>query len=319
MSLSSARLRHRMNYLHYGDALSHLSDLARSARASRISKNDVMKIVSTGFSKNTYLAEVVRSYHGIRSRTFLASDFVSDCDSSREAQVVFRNLGCRGFSHELWVDAKYRSSRPGIDIQIVLLPAYQLFYPPKVHAHLRTLCRRYYSHFSRGGYPCIAFALGRRTLDGWYILSLQSDVAFRQPSALREHFRGWRKVLFHHVVELAREEGAAIHLPRGADVARACVPGDALVQERLRKRFELIYDRTARDFRMGLVRRPVPHNIQVGKNLQSTWERHFYRLSLDYVPNVVSEMVRRGPAKASLHVDAQLKPKETMAAACSSK
>ena len=103
------------------------------------------------------------------------------------------------------------------------------------------------------GYPRIL----RRAL---YVLTLQSDLAYGTPSAVREHFRGWRRVLLLLLAQ--RYEPEQILLTRSEDVFRGCHRGYH-APESIPKSWTNIYEQTAREAQMRLVELSSGIDIQL--------------------------------------------------------
>jgi hypothetical protein len=114
----------------------------------------------------------------------------------------------------------------------------------------------------------VAFALGHICHEPhglvWYVLALQSDIAFSACSRLRDYARGWRTALFGRVVDAAVEAGAtAVALPQSDDVARAAIWWIQRESAGAPQSWASIYERTARDFGLEPTRLHRPVNIQL--------------------------------------------------------
>jgi hypothetical protein len=202
-------------------------------------------------------------------------------DRGREGSGPFGPLQCRGFSYAFSASPVFRMPLPRrVNLRFALHLPSALSHPPAVVRALRVnRCRHVISARGR----CAAFALGtsRREPQGaaWYVYALQSDLALLGRPVLRDYLRGWRKVLLACVLNAAEAAGArAVHLAPAAaafDVARTN-PTYATMQ--LPDLWRQIYDRTAREFGMGLVDIEAPVNIQMMPHRRPHAWRTFYRL-----------------------------------------
>ena len=190
------RLLFRNNFLHYGDSLECLGSSDFSQINGQIKKNELIRFLLRQNRSSKYLTEIVSTYGGRRKKKIDVSDFRKDLENSLKVRRTFKELKCRGFSYHFfdkmaWFPFRLRKE---INLRLALMTGPCLFYPPRVKDRLTSAHR--YTHYWLDNYPCIAFALGSKIEKSWYILVIQSDLVFRKPAALREHFRGWRKVLF---------------------------------------------------------------------------------------------------------------------------
>jgi len=204
-------------------------------------------------------------------------------DRDQAGARSFAPLQCRGFSYAFSASPQFRIPFPRrVNLRFALHLPPTLTYPPAVARALRRdRCR----HVVSGGRRCAAFALGaaRREADGvtWYVFALQSDLALHGRPALRDHLRGWRKVLMACVLNAACEQG----------VRDVCLPTAQAVYEmaRLSRAYPLtavpdlwrqIYDRTAREFGMQLAAVESAVNIQSMPHRRASACATFYRLRL---------------------------------------
>ena len=189
----------------------------------------------------------------------------------------FAKLGCRGFSHRVEHDTRFNEPlRRPITLRIALMADDSLFYPPLVKRYLRRMENNHY--FSRG-FPCIAFALGEKKSDGWYVYVLQSDVVGARTASVRQHFRGWRKILFTYVLREAVENTSNLFLCSAPDVLRACRPEFPRPDQAL-ENWKVISDSTAQFFGMELVQVPTPVDIQIYPELPAVSVNRFYRFAV---------------------------------------
>ncbi len=206
---------------------------------------------------------------------------------AQELHKHFRAIGCRGFSCQVDSEMKHYNRQhcwsyrlgSSINLRTALLAAHGLFYPHRVNKYLRSVLLDP-THYTLDGMPAVAFSLGRKTEAGWFIFVMQSDVASSGPSYVRDYFRGWRKVLFANIARRAIGKTRSLYLCRSEDVARACYPGSRR-STRISDTWQSIYDGTAHEFGMSLVRLPLPVDIQLYRSKGPVLADLFYELSLD--------------------------------------
>lgn len=176
------------------------------------------------------------------------------------------SLGCHRFSFSVMREPQFRICFPRrIDLRWALLLPKSLGHPPNVERALRRYrCRHVVSERGR----CAAFALGSSRREGtglaWYVITIQSDLAGVNSAAIRDYIRGWRKLLFGIIVQDAIRAGAArIALPPAADIIQASIWPKRQVPLTAPTSWEVLYDKTALEFGLGLTPCDVPVNIQV--------------------------------------------------------
>src|SRR5262249_9381674 len=101
-----------------------------------------------------------------------------DVRAARTKKLEFERLGVRGFSYTLYegiAGFPYRL-RSAVNLRIALVADRTLFFPPAVGVWLR---RSRFNHVFVAGDPAIAFLLGVERNDGWYVCTIQSDIAHR--------------------------------------------------------------------------------------------------------------------------------------------
>jgi hypothetical protein len=269
------------NYLHYGDALECPELTLLDGRHGLISKTRLAEEIAAGGANGPCLAEVIRAYGPPRSRMVDLDSLRSDLAGSVALRAGFQTLGCRGFSYGfcrfrgLWGPASrvLFPLRRQITLRVALVPDRALFYPPRVRAYMRRYQR---GHCFRNGYPAIAFGLGLEIRDAWYIFALQSDLAFGTPSYIRDHFRGWRKVLFASVLHAGMDKVRAVYLCTAADALRACHQ-EYRAPRTVPRSWEAIYEQTAADFHMQPVQLERGVNIQVFSGQPAVRTCRFYQ------------------------------------------
>jgi hypothetical protein len=96
---------------------------------------------------------------------------------------------------------------------------------------------------------------------------------------VRDHFRGWRKILFANVVAQAHGKADTLYLCRAEDAERACIPART-DPGRLAQKWTRIYDLTAEQWRMRLVKVEQPVNVQIYNRMVPVLSQYFYELPL---------------------------------------
>jgi len=216
-----------------------------------------------------------------------ASELQYDVQNALEWRQRFHALGCRGFSYALEMKMwGYNSQRSrhhqlssAVNLRMALMAHPELFYPPRVQRYLRRFQWLANHYHDRNKVPAVAFCFGKRAEKAWYVLVMQSDPASRGPTPVREHFRGWRNVLFANVVAQAVGHVSTLYLARAEDVERACYSGTT-EPSRLPERWRTIYDGTALQWGMNAVRVNEPVDIQIYRDRNPVYARDFYELPL---------------------------------------
>lgn len=273
-----------MNFLHYGSALQH-AKVIQGAGTPLVDKRSLVRTLEMVHPKSD-LGVVVGGYGAKRQRKISVADLQTDLSNSQFLQTFFRKLTCRGFSHRVERGVRFNEPlRRAVNLRIALMSDDSFFYPPLVKKHLRRVEN---NHYFSGGFPSIAFALGERRQDGWYVYVLQSDLVRTKSPFVREHFRGWRKVLFAHILCEAVEETRNVFLCLADEVLKACRPEFPCPNE-VPKSWKVIYDNTAKFFGMELIHVCKAINIQIYPNLPAVRTNRFYRFA---VTDQSREMVR---------------------------
>jgi hypothetical protein len=263
-----------VNYLHFGNALD--GDIAPGVLPERgaYSKRDLMSRLA---SCEDSLLVLLRGYGGKHSKKIDVEEFRLDLSKSLAHRRFFRSLGCRGFSYKLDDEIDFPEPlKESATLRVALMPDELLFYPSRVKQYLRRVNN---NHYFCDGYPAIAFALGLRASDAWFVFVMQSDLALRKPAYIREHFRGWRKVLFANILRMAAGKAAMVYLCRSEDVLRACNK-DFPTPRGVPMAWTKIYDETASFFGMKLVQLAEPVDTQVFPRQPPITTDCFYALSI---------------------------------------
>lgn len=271
------------NYLHYGNALEHWQFCGFAGRHGLHSKRALIEELGRCGGDSGHLAQIIRGYGPLRARTVDVDQLRADFAATVSLRARFRALDCRGFSYR--IDREITLTGPHsrvalplrreINLRLALMSGGDLFYPARVRQYLR---RFTLSHYSRNGFPAIAFALAIQQPGALYVLTLQSDLASGTPARIREHFRGWRKVLFANVLGTAGDT-EALYLCTAQDALRTCHP-DCRAPSSVPPVWECVYDRTAAEFGMQLVHLNKALNIQLYRRQKAVYASSFYELRM---------------------------------------
>jgi hypothetical protein len=236
---------------------------------------------------NPHVDGIVSCFGSPRRKRIDVAALSREVGRSMRLRRFFQAIGCRGFSYRVSQDIEFSSPvRREITIRIALMPDEEFFYPSRVRLRLRRVSR---NHYFEAGFPSIAFALGAERGPDWFILVLQSDLASSGPAVFREHFRGWRRILFGTILRLSAGRAEAVRLCNSADVLRAC-------DRRFTRRssppdsWRGIYEGTARYFGMDPVDLAEEINIQVLEEGEPVSATSFFRLSTSSA--TVSRIIR---------------------------
>lgn len=265
-----------MNYLHHHDSLERLLELEfdtiKQLRNKKKLKKELVDVY--GFDRG-FVTELLRCYES-RYDTFLQS---LECDvrHTQRCKQMFHQLGCRGFSYKFnsQLKLKWPKVRDNIGFAMGLTSSQELYYPNRVRNDLE---RAKLGHWGNGRYPSIGFALGQVTDEGWFISVLQSDLMFSESSVIKDHFRGWRKLLMNKIIDEAEVEAERLFLCSAETVLKTC-KAKSRPQE-VPKSWRTIYDLTAADFGMSRVRLNKSVDVQCFSGEQPVYENEFYVMDL---------------------------------------
>ena len=196
----------------------------------------------------------------------LAFNVGGDLDCNRrhhdETNCMGAHYAERGWAFSRDVQFKTRfSSR--VNLRCALLVPRSEAVPKPILAALRQHRCKHVLNESR---RCVAFSLGvaRQEPTGlvWYVLALQSDLAFCKSARLRDYVRGWRKYLFAAILDAAKEAAvSAIAMPAADNVAKAATWWIARNVAEAPPSWRAIYDRTSAEF--GLAPRTIREPIDL--------------------------------------------------------
>lgn len=208
-----------INYLHHGESLAFLRVVEKYSYRHRINKSELLSLLRDSAASASFAREIIRRYGGSGRVTLDAPSLIADLDLSVSTRPMFRSLGCRGFSYEFVTDlAGFPVQlRSAINIRVGIFADTRFHYPPSVLQFLKNDRTSHYYHYHG---PVLGFLLGILSGSNLYIVTLQSDPTCNTPSAIREHFRGWRRVLLR--LALRRYQPERCYLVRSKDVLRAC-------------------------------------------------------------------------------------------------
>lgn len=238
----------RNNYLHYNNTLDVLGISDFKFLPARVLKSSFLHQLLENQVTSEFVFDVIRNYRSGRAKYLERDKFASDLERSRSFSQISRAIKIRGFSYLFF---KNMISFPfllreAINLRFAMMASPELYYPPKVRASLPKISK---NHYRVKRMNSIAFALGSQIDNSWYIFTLQSDMVFEKQAALREHFRGWRRLLFHHIIEEAKRNSKKVYLSSASEVYRGCHTGYPK-PERIPSIWHQIYDGTAEFFGM---------------------------------------------------------------------
>jgi len=258
--------------VHFGDALPKLTEATRDFSGAENSREFLTDL----YGNNSQCVDEILNYFRVRTSDIVdvsgLHEYMVQTNSTRSE---FHNYGCRGFSYKFYSDMEgfpYRLRRT-INLRMALIADCALFYPPRVRRYLR---RHTANHYFAYDAPAIAFALGQQTRKTLHVFVMQSDLCKNGPTPVREHFRGWRKILFANIVSEARKTGRDVFLCKSEDVLNACHPDHPVSS--MPKSWKKIYDGTASDFDMRLDKLPRRINIQLYDRKRPIYAREMYHL-----------------------------------------
>lgn len=263
-----------VNFLHYGNSLEYFlgSNLCEFPYIMA-SYPEINSYLSKKNRIKKYASENLKNYKSNKTKINI-KQINSDIKKSITLKQIFNQLGCRGFSYKIRTEFEFIDKlQDRINLRLMLVASEDLFYPPRVRKFLRRMNN---VHYKIDGFPAIGFALGLKEFKYWYIFTLQSDLLYRT-SYIRDHFRGWEKILFCILIGRARTEGATIFLPRSCDILLSCYPTE-FTPDSVPLSWKQIYDYTANYFGMKLRDLSEPVDSQVFDSGPPAFLKSFYCL-----------------------------------------
>lgn len=267
-----------VNYLNYGNTLIKLEALYYSFQGDfRVKKSLIEELQGMGILDQD-LADIIKSYGGRKAKKIDLKAFQHDIIKSANLKKKFSEYGCRGFSYTLHksIEISGGDLYKDVNLRLALMPNEKLYYPPRIRRYLR---RVFFNHYRCERFPSICFALGKVKEETCFVFVMQSDLVYRYPSFIRDHFRGWRTILLNSIIFNISSSCRTIYLPKAHDVTKCCLPGRKPTNTP--HIWLLIYDRTADDFGFSLEILQEPVNIQVYKDLAPVFVRECYKLDLN--------------------------------------
>jgi hypothetical protein len=265
-----------VNFIHFGYGAERLK-IILALLQPRNTKCELRDCIQRQGQVDREVDEIIQGYGSPYRPALNWELLLKDLQETNAYKEYFRNLGVRGFSFQACEDFDFSwPLRSSINFKLALMARRELFYPVRVHKYLPRFA---WSHSREDKYPAIAFALGKIINDEMFIFVLQSDLVFQGPAYIREHFRGWRKVLFREVIRYAEGRASRVYLNTSDNVFRTCHPGYHPPKV-VPPIWKAIYEGTAKYF--GMTRKKVDrrHNIQVLTDVQCRYANEFHYLEL---------------------------------------
>ncbi len=266
----------RLNYLHNDRNLDCLYKVSSDDLSSIKTKKELIsQLFLASECTEDYLRKVLSCYS--RELPELKENLKRDVLDSWGHRNDFRQLGYRGFSYlfDSEVRLLWPKVRPHINLAMGLMTRENLFYPEEVR---KGLLKYHTNHLRQKGNPSIGFVLGRITSQGWFIFIIQSDIMFNKSASIREHFRGWRKLLIMKVLEKAYGKTDTIYLCPAESVIETCKPKSK--PQEVPKSWLNLYNKTARDFGMKRVIITKEVDIQCFEREKSVFSKDFFELKI---------------------------------------
>lgn len=267
-------LPRRINYLHYGDALEKLQVIREYSSLRVIRKKDILTRINGSKQSYDFAGYIVERYGHRRRKTIDVVSAITDVEHSIKTRSLFRALKCRGFSYVF-------STRPtsfpvalrsDINVRVAIFADSRLHYPPAVSKYISyTRSSHFFDYYG----PAIAFLLGILRGTTLYIITLQSDPSCGTPSGIREHFRGWRRVLLNLAMTHFQPQKA--YLVHSEDVLRACHNGFD-VPTKVPASWRNIYEQTAKESGNKSTTLKRGLNIQIYSRQPKVITKQFYVL-----------------------------------------
>ena len=264
----------RINYLHYGDALEQLQVIREYSTLRQIPKKTVVARLNGSVRSKEYASYIIERYGSRKRKTIDVAHALADLETSIRTRRHFRALRSRGFSYDF-------STRPTgfpvrfrkhINVRAAIFADTRLHYPPAVLKFLSYTRRcHFYDYYG----PAIAFLLAILRGRDLYIVTLQSDPSFNVPSAVKEHFRGWRRILLN--LTMTHYQPRRAYLVQSEDVLRACYQGSN-VPAKVPVSWQHIYEQSAKESGKKIMTLERGLNIQLYARHPKVIAKRFYVL-----------------------------------------
>ena len=191
---------------------------------------------------------------------------------------IFRKIECKGFSYNFYSNmiGFKMNLKKCINLRFALTADGKLFYPNRVASYIKNRN----SYYTLNNYPAIAFSLGRVINKRWYIFIIQSDLIPHSPSFIRDHFRGWRKVLLYNIIFFAIKKQIDRLYLNTPDNINKYYSNSIGNDDNLYYVLSNIYTKTAYEFNMNLVSLREPIDIQLYPNYCELLSKNFYELKV---------------------------------------
>jgi len=193
-----------------------------------------------------------------------------------------------GYSSAQWLftpSAKFRARyAKRANLRFALIIPDESILQPRIRADLKAhRCR----HVVTASRRCVGFAIGAIRVEPrgavWYLLAMQSDLAFAKSARVRDYVRGWRTKLFSHILDFACSSGAvALAIPPADEVARAATWWIGGARDKAPNSWTPIYDGTADQFGLKLASITEPLNLQIAPRGPASPCVRFYIRSLNH-------------------------------------
>lgn len=270
-----------LSFLHFGAALDGLQALLRLfGTTGRVWNAEVRRALTdlpgTDECRRAEVLDAVDFVTGPGHSKLPLDDLAHGVAQSLAWRKVFQTLRCRGFSFRLCEEPTFRSCvfARDVNLRFALLAEPSLYYPPGVRQGLRKVAWR-----NRHVPHAIGWMLGmEKCWDGckwWYVVNVQSDLMSSPESGVKEIFRGWQRVLFRLVAELARCRGVAMLALPSVEVL-AQTRDDRVDRASRRQAWHPLYDGLADFFHMRGTPNPYPTDTQPLLFSEAAWSSRFY-------------------------------------------
>jgi hypothetical protein len=269
-----------LNYLHFGDSLETLVDLL--ARTEAENEADVASLITKlrcprpGLGRGVADATDVLRALTCNGDRLTFSRIRRDLEMSLQFRQIFRSLSCRGFSFRLREDPHFRNCgfSSEVSLKVALIADRGLYYPPNVRQGL-SAAESQNRHITHSIGWLIIIEKMQESQRWWYVANVQSDLTSAPVSCVRDVFRGWQRVLFLVVIELARQRGVtAIAIPSSSLMAE--LGNIENVARRRDRAWRGLYDGVANFFAMAPTQQPCLTNVQPVWFTPPAWCSRFY-------------------------------------------